>query len=253
MSDRPRIWKGKKWILNSQRYVSWLDERPDAPIFDIADLADTYRDRDAFIVCPGPSIEVLGERKSEFDGKLTMAVNSAGLWFQYPRFWAMAEGWYIKFVAYAIESKRIDPEAIQLSSRDIVTTLRSAVQWLLFKIPCRKLYATRFEEESDIRRRGRSTDPTIQMAMRTFDALGVRRIIVFGMDLTKLPGKPYVPGIPVTRRGIKRPYSHQVKALSEMKPLRCEVLNTSPHSANMGLPFKSISIEDGMDILSKSI
>lgn len=220
---------------------------------DGEELVGIHEGEDCFIFAPGPSMSTVDV--SKFDGRLTMAVNSARFAME-PTYWVMAESayarWLISEKGLEIPSNKEvaikpSPNSIgRLTYRNlecVISTARVAVCLRaekrtrdLFDI----VYVVRWEEECVV--------PPRVPAVSVFNALvsawemGCSRVFLIGLDLSKAGG-PYLKGVPYTKEGAANPFDDQVRALSQFKMPGMDVFNGSPASKDI-LPFEYVPYEE---------
>lgn len=208
-----------KAISNDERFI-YIDS-----------LEDAYENQDGFVFCPGPTMSLCNV--SAFNGRLTIAVNSAGFKFN-PTLWCMFETGYVRWIINQ-QSHRIE------NDRTFVTSARVAVHLPKLRKRIKRCYITQFEEFHNMPFRTAAVS-TIG-AITTCWYLGCSRVFLIGMDLHRLPQQPYVLGVPYTRKGASSSFEDQVRSIKQIKFPGMEIFNCSPYSRNK-LPFQYVPYEE---------
>ena len=205
----------------------------ESPYHDYSVLEDHCAGQTAFVICPGPSAESLDYRA--FEGKFTLAVNSAG-WKLNPLLWIMFESNYMNWFKRQKYPK----------GRNFIMTARCAARWRAWGHTSKtgQIFVPRFEEDQNMP--GRVPAVTSMGAIVTAWWMGAKKIYLCGLDLGRPGGTPYVSGVPHSKEGATNTFDYQVHALRQFQlpPGSAEIYNASPVSADKGLPFHSCSYEE---------
>ena len=87
---------GVKYIVTPMKYKVFTKENiQKTPFISFEKTENMFRDRTVYILAPGPSLGYVD--KNFWDGKLTIAINSAGFYTN-SKYWLIAEGIYLQFV-----------------------------------------------------------------------------------------------------------------------------------------------------------
>ena len=230
---------GGPYFLNRRCFALLRQNGPFTGHYESADTLDGKMDgRDVYILCPGPSLADVP--LEDLDDEMTLAVNSAGFLYD-PVYWVMAESAYALWLVGKV--KNYPPMRRVISTARVAVVLRAkerAAHQQLF----RQVLVARWEEEFVI--------PARVPAVSVFNALvaawqmGANRAIVFGLDLSRPGGKPYVDGVQFTKNGAENPFEDQVKALRQFELPGMEVVNCSPHSRDLLPNFTVATVEESM-------
>jgi hypothetical protein len=234
---------GEKYLLNKKNIHLFRKNGPlKPPYYPIDDIEDAFLGQDAFVFCPGPSMDIVDTKS--FEGKLTIAVNSAGFKFK-PTFWAMFESNYMLWLV----SQKTKPIPKGL---DYIMTARCAIRWRdMFKKTklSNKVYVPRFEELR--------TMPHRTPAVGTMGALvsawwlGAKRVFIIGMDLSRPKDQPYTKGVPFSSFGASNPFDEQIRALRQFQLPDFEVINGSPYSKD-AVPFTHVPYDEIQEIATSN-
>lgn len=216
---------GQFYLLNNKNRTYFSRGGPFVPPYFSADaIEDKFAGQDAFIFCPGPSMARIST--SAFDGRLTIAVNSAGFKIE-STYWCMYESNYMIWLR---EQKKIPV------GREWIMSPRCAVRWRAWGLTpkVKAVYVPRFEELRIMPHR----TPAVGVMSALVSAwwLGAKRAFLIGMDLSRPKGIPYVPGVPYSAFGASNPFDEQILALRQFQLPDFTVVNGSPHSQDR-LPF----------------
>lgn len=218
-------WRGpddRSYLLNNANRRFMTAQGPFRPPYFLADeLMDSRAGEDAFVFCPGPSMAEAD--LGAFDGRLTIAVNSAGFAMEDPTYWAIFESNYMLQV--------LRRQAIP-RGREFLFSPRVAVRWRGLGYTKRAQGATywvaRFEEERLMPHRTPAV--AIMGAIAAAWWMGAARIWLIGMDVSRPKGQPYVKGVPFSQDGATNPIAEQLPALVQVRYPEVRILNCSPHS-----------------------
>lgn len=229
---------GGPFFLNKKCHKLYRHRGPFKPPFRHgAELVDTYKGGDAYIVCPGPSLGLF-DRLEDLESQLSLAVNSAGFAFR-PWYWVMAESGYARWLV-----KDPGEHWRRLQGMQLVCTARVAVviRDKFWGQPfLGASYVVRWEEEFIVP--PRTPAVSITNALVTAWEMGCRRAFLLGCDLSK-EGGAYADGVPHTAEGARNPFDDQIKALRQFQLPDFEVLNASPLSREALPNFTPINYED---------
>jgi hypothetical protein len=240
MVDPDRCYEALMWqvpgddtyLLNQKNRSLFRKNGKFKPPYYSADvLENKHAGEDAFVFCPGPSMDMAD--LSRLRGRVTIAANSAG--FKFPcKYWAIFESNYMIWLV----DQRIP------KGRDFIMTARCAIRWRdMYKKGhmSRNVYVPRFEELKIMPHR----TPAVGAMGAIISAwwMGVRRIFLIGMDLSRPKKKAYTSGVPYSKFGATNTFKEQIRAMSQFSLPDVEILNASPYSADI-LPFKSVSISE---------
>lgn len=228
------MWKvpgGESYLLNQKNRRLFRKHGPLKPPHYTADvLENLYFGQDAFVFCPGPSMDMVD--LDLFKNKLTIAANSAGFKFQCA-YWAIFESNYLIWFA----EQKIPP------SRRFIMTARCAIRWryMYNKSSETAVYIPRFEELKIMPHR----TPAVGAMGAIVSAwwMGARRIFLVGMDLSRPKKKAYTSGVPYSAFGAKNPFTEQIIAMKQFCLPDVEIYNASPHSVDT-LPFKTCTLDE---------
>lgn len=225
---------GERYLLNKKNRALFRKNGALKPPYHPIDLLEgAYEGHDAFVFCPGPSMDMVDP--SLFKGRLTIAVNSAGFKFD-PAYWAMFESNYMHWL---VKQKRVPPE------RTYIMTARCAIRWrdMFKKTRLSKLiFVPRFEELRIMPHR----TPAVGTMGALVSAwwLGAKRVFIIGMDLSRPKDQPYTKGVPYSSFGATNPFNYQIRALNQFALPKFEVFNGSPYSKSLvnfdHMPYEEI-------------
>jgi len=203
---------------------------------DADELEDTAIGRTVYLFCPGPSLSCVPP--DAFRDEISMAVNSAGLRMT-PTFWVMAESAYALWLMS--EPQKHQPDCCVISTARVAVVLR-AKERAARRDFFRRVFVARWEEELIV--------PARVPAVSVFNALvgawqmGATKCVVFGLDLSRPDGQPYVDGVQFTKAGATNPFDDQVKALRQFKLPGFEVVNCSPYSRELLPNFTAVDASE---------
>ena len=233
---RELMWQipgGEQHLLNQKNRSLFVKNGNFKPPYYSADgLLNLYEGQDAFVFCPGPSMDDLD--LSVFSGKLTITANSAGFKVR-PMYWAIFESNYMLWLV----EQAIPP------GMSYIMTARCAVRWRdMFRKTSRTrhVFVPRFEELKTMPHR----TPAVGAMGAIVSAwwMGAKRIFVIGQDLSRPGKKPYVSGVPHSKFGATNPFDEQIIAMQQVTLPDVEIFNVSPYSKDK-LPFTPI---DGSEV-----
>lgn len=200
---------------------------------DCEELVDSAVGESAFIVCPGPSMEDVDI--DAFSGQLTIAVNSAGFAFD-PTYWCMAESGYARWL---VDSRFPQQRAVIATARVAVVLRGEEKKQRREKF--RSVHVLRWEEERIVP--PRTPAVSVTNALVTAWQMGCKEAYLIGLDLAKLPGRPYAHGLPHTKEGASNPFDDQIKALTQFSLPGFKVMNCSPYSVHTLENFESFPLK----------
>ena len=232
---------GKEWLLITPQF-EWFKRNPIVPpVYDTEASMGLWSGHTAFVVAPGPSLSRFP--LDALCGKLTISLNSAiyvGRW----RYACFAEtGWCQWF--------RLRPEfatemAGRMAQQDLFLIGRTGVEWQLRKMPFRRIYLMRHQEEY-----GRPVDQeigsTIFNAIAQARHMGCTRVVLIGADLSRAEGA-YVKDLPHDPKAERDPLVAQREALKAVDFSPMEVLHVNPHCREWGMPWTQTAMDDAVRI-----
>jgi len=246
MPDRPRKVFGKIYILTKNALNRFYRlGPPQPPTYDYEEIKDIHKGETIYIIAPGTSLNNVDP--SIFDGKLTIAINSAGFWRDCT-YWSMAEGGYAMWAGTknGLRERYKD----KFAKQKFLLTCRAALIWIEQELPFRNIFITRHEEEKTVPRRIKIPAVTTINTIASAWWMGCSRAVLFGLDLSKRGG-PYVKGVPYTQKGAKHGYKPQVEVLKGCIHEGLEIFNVNDQSNGLGLPFMPTSMDRALEELSK--
>ncbi|UCG53536.1 MAG: hypothetical protein JSW58_08260 [Candidatus Latescibacterota bacterium] len=228
------------FMLNAAARRALERDGPFRPPFYLAEkeLIDIYRGHEAFIFCPGTSLEGFDfpERPRRWRPNcVVLAVNSAGFVKEVREmYWIISESGYMRWL---LRGRRW-----QWENRAFVITGRCAIFMRKAKVKVNRVYVSRWEEEFIVP--PRTPAVTISNALVTAWEMGCTTAYVVGADQSyDNQGKAYAKGLPHTPKGATMGFEDQLRALVQFQLPDFKIYNGSPKSKE-SLPWEYLPYEE---------